>query len=156
MLIPTRSFLGQVPLFLFAFALGWMSLPNTKPRRATTATSELKSSNLRRVDFLGSALLAAFLVVLLLPFELGGSKIAWTDPQIPIYFCIAALLLALFVAAEKRLVSNPLLPLSMFYNRHTVVSFMIMALQCAAQLGVRSRTCLTLQPVPTLTSANTR
>lgn len=118
-----------------------MSLPNTKPRQASSSSSsaagsEPKSSNLRRVDFLGSALLAAFLVVLLLPLELGGSRLAWTDPRIPLCFGAAVLLLVLFVAAEKWLVANPLLPLSMFHSRHTVVSFVIMALQCAAQLGV--------------------
>lgn len=116
-------------------------MPNTKPRR-DPSTEESKSSNLRRVDFLGSALFAAFLVALLLPLELGGSRVAWSDPVIPICVAVAALLLVLFVAAEKWWAANPLLPLSMFRNRHTVAAFIIMALQCAAQLGVRPNTCL--------------
>lgn len=128
--------MGQAPLFLLAFILAWLSMPNTKPCRPV-AEDEAKTSNLRRVDFLGSALFAAFLIVLLLPLELGGSRLAWTDPLIPIFFCVAAVLLALFIAVEKWLSPNPLLPLSMFHDRHVVASFVIIALQTAAQLGVR-------------------
>lgn len=108
-------------------------MPNTKPKRQT---DEAKSRKILRVDFVGSALFAAFLILFLLPLEVGGSKVAWNDPQIPIYFGLSALMLAMFVVVEKYWASNPLLPLSMFYNRHTVVAFVIMALQCAAQLGV--------------------
>lgn len=131
-----RSFLGQTPLFFVAAVLCSVSLPSIKPCRSPSE-DEAKSSNLRKVDFLGSALLATSLVLLLLPLELGGTRIAWTDQQIPFYFGIAALSLALFVAAEKWWSINPLLPLNMFNNRHTVASFILMALQCAAQLGVR-------------------
>lgn len=139
-----RSFIGQVPFFLLAFVLCWISLPNTRPRRRAghppSSPSDQQpsrsSSNLRRVDFLGSALFAAFLVALLLPLELGGSRVPWSDPLIPACVAVAALLLALFVAAERWWAANPLLPLSMFRNRHTVAAFIIMALQCAAQLGV--------------------
>lgn len=108
-------------------------MPNTKP---TQQANEAKSRKILRVDFLGSALFAAVLILFLLPLELGGSKVAWNDPQIPIYFGLSALMLAIFIAVEKRWASNPLLPLSMFHNRHTVAAFVIMALQCAAQLGV--------------------
>lgn len=108
-------------------------MPNTKPKRQA---DEPKSRKIFRVDFVGSALFAAFLILFLLPLELGGSKVAWNDPQIPIYFGLSALMLAIFVVVEKYWASNPLLPLSMFYNRHTVAAFVIMALQCAAQLGV--------------------
>lgn len=134
-LMCNRSFLGQAPLFLLAILLCWVSLPNTKPRHQA---SELKSKKLRRVDFLGSALFAAFLILVLLPLELGGSKIAWNDPRIPLFFGLSAVSLVLLVVVEKRWASNPLLPLSMFCNRHTVAAFVITALQCAAQLGVIS------------------
>lgn len=127
------SFLGQAPLFLLAIILCWVSMPNTKP---THQAVEPKSRKILRVDFLGSALFAGFLILFLLPLELGGSKVAWNDPQIPFYFGLSALMLAIFIVVEKRWASNPLLPLSMFYNRHTVAAFVIMALQCAAQLGV--------------------
>lgn len=88
------------------------------------------------MDFVGSALLASFLILILLPLEIGGNKIPWTDALIPILFGAGVLCLVLFVFVEKWWANNPLLPLNLFYSRHTVVSFLVLALQCAAQLGV--------------------
>lgn len=96
------------------------------------------------MDFLGSALLTTFLVLILLPLEIGGTKVAWTDPWIPVLFCSGAVFLVLFVLAEKYWAANPLLPLSLFCNRHTIVAFTIIALQIAAQLGVRDARCLSV------------
>lgn len=139
-------------------------MPNTKPKHRAGTQPQIPNhttsagKKLGQVDFLGSFLLAAFLILTLLPIEFGGNKIAWTDPQIPIYFGLAAVALGLFIMAEKRRKpSNQLLPLSMFRSRHTVSSFLIILLQLAAQLGVRapstggpSRTPLTFSPPPPL------
>lgn len=97
---------------------------------------ESKFGKLRQVDFVGSALLASFLILILLPLEIGGNKIPWNDILIPILFGAGVLCLILFVIVEKWWATNPLLPLNLFCNRHTVVSFLVLALQCAAQLGV--------------------
>lgn len=116
-------------------------MPNTKPKHSGAvpqASTESTMEKLGQVDMLGSFLFATFLIFTLLPIELGGSKIAWTDSQIPIYFGIAALALVLFIVAEKRRTRYQLLPLGMFRSRHIVASVMIMSLQTAAQLGVRS------------------
>lgn len=91
---------------------------------------------------MGSALLASFLILILLPLEIGGNKIPWTDALIPTLFGAGVLCLVLFVLAEKWWTTNPLLPLNLFCKRHTVVSFLVLALQCAAQLGV---SCMILE-----------
>ncbi|ROW07674.1 hypothetical protein VMCG_03348 [Cytospora schulzeri] len=133
------SFIGQAPIFLLAILLCWSALPNIKPKRQGKQPADVvepKRSKLRQVDFLGSALLTTFLVLILLPLEIGGTKVAWTDPCIPILFCSGAVCLVFFVMAEKYWAANPLLPLSLFCNRHTVVAFLILALQVAAQLGM--------------------
>lgn len=88
------------------------------------------------MDFVGSALLASFLILILLPLEIGGNKIPWTDALIPTLSGAGVLCLVLFVVVEKFWATNPLLPLNLFCSRHTVVSFLVLALQCAAQLGV--------------------
>lgn len=85
---------------------------------------------------MGSALLASFLILILLPLELGGNKIPWTDARIPILFGAGVVCLILFIIVERWWATNPLLPLNLFCSRHTVVSFLVLALQCAAQLGV--------------------
>lgn len=140
-LIPIRSFVGQAPIFAVSILLCWVSLPRTssKPRAAKDSTSskhESQFGKLRQVDFLGSALLASFLILILLPLEIGGNKIPWTDARIPILFSAGVLCLIVFIVVEKWWATNPLLPLNLFCNRHTVVSFLVLALQCAAQLGV--------------------
>lgn len=141
-----RSFTGQAPVFLVAIILCWIALPNSNPKQRRPGqesdADEPKTSKLRRVDFLGSILLAGFLILILLPLEIGGTKIAWTDPRIAALFASGLVCLALFVVAEKRWVTNPLLPLSLFASRHTVVSFVILALQTLAQLGVRTGSVL--------------
>lgn len=138
-MIICRSFIGQAPMFLLALILCWISVPNTKSKHRGPQSGVNVSvfSKLGQADFLGSILFATFLIFVLLPVEFGGTRIAWTDPQIPIYFGIAALSLGLFIVAEKRRTRNQLLPLSMFRSRHTVSAFTIMVLQCGAQLGVR-------------------
>lgn len=88
------------------------------------------------MDFVGSVLLTAFLILILLPLEIGGNKVPWTDALIPTLFGAGVLCLILFVVVEKWWAINPLLPLNLFCSRHTVVSFLVLALQCAAQLGV--------------------
>ncbi|KAK7744070.1 hypothetical protein SLS53_003588 [Cytospora paraplurivora] len=134
------SFTGQAPIFLVAIILCWIALPNFKPKQKRPGqeadADKPWTSKLRQVDFLGSALLAGFLILILLPLEIGGSKIAWTDPRIGALFASGIVCLALFVVAEKRWVSNPLMPLSLFASRHTVVSYVILALQTLAQLGM--------------------
>lgn len=107
--------------------------------------NQSKLGKLRKVDFMGSALLASFLILILLPLEIGGNKISWTDPRIPILFGTGVLCLILFVAVEKWWTTNPLLPLELFCSRHTVVSFLVLALQCAAQLGV---SCMMQKVIP--------
>lgn len=107
---------------------------------STSSKHESKLDKLRQVDFLGSALLASFLILILIPLEIGGNKIPWTDARIPILFGSGVLCLIVFVAVEKWWAINPLLPLNLFCSRHTVVSFIVLALQCAAQLGV---SCMT-------------
>ncbi|KUI57106.1 Vacuolar membrane amino acid uptake transporter fnx2 [Cytospora mali] len=132
------SFVGQAPIFLIAIILCWATLPNTKAKRPGKEPEviESKRSKLSQVDFLGSALLVGFLILILLPMEIGGRKVAWSDPCIPILFGSGAVCLILFVVAEKYWAVNPLLPLSLFCNRHTVAAFFIIALQLSAQLGM--------------------
>ncbi|KAK2597096.1 hypothetical protein N8I77_012964 [Diaporthe amygdali] len=137
--VTIKSFIGQAPIFAISILLCWISLPTmrTNPIMSKDATaSQSKFGKLRQVDFMGSTLLAAFLILILLPLEIGGNKIAWTDARIPIFFGSGFLCLIVFVVVEKRWATNPLLPLKLFYSRHTVVSFLVLALQCAAQLGM--------------------
>jgi EmrB/QacA subfamily drug resistance transporter len=73
-----------------------------------------------RVDFLGSALLAAAVSSLLLVTVWGGDRYAWDSPQIVGLAIGGAILLAAFVWQERR-APEPVLPLRLFHDRVFVV-----------------------------------
>lgn len=100
-------------------------------------TSKTTTKRLARVDFLGSLFLGSLILSLLLPLEIGGIKVPWNHPLIPSLFGLAVILIGLFIATEKWWATEPILPLELFHRRDSVVTFIIMGLQVAAQIGVR-------------------
>jgi len=132
-----RSFGCQVPMLAVAIFLCWRTVPSNLAGRSSNKSSgneeQLNTSGkLARIDFLGSSLLAIFILLLLLPLELGGEKVPWSHPLIPGLFAAAVL----FVLVEKRWTEEPVLDLDLFKQRDAVLGFLIMAFQCAAQVGV--------------------
>ncbi|MFI7129545.1 MFS transporter [Nonomuraea sp. NPDC050153] len=71
-----------------------------------------------RPDLVGAALLAAWLVALLLGISEGGSW-GWTSPGVLGLFAAAAALAALWVAVERR-VAEPLVEMAMLVHRGTI------------------------------------
>ncbi|OCK86845.1 MFS general substrate transporter [Cenococcum geophilum 1.58] len=135
------SFGCQVPMLAVAIFLCWRTVPSNLAGRSSNKSSgneeQLNTSGkLARIDFLGSSLLAIFILLLLLPLELGGEKVPWSHPLIPGLFAAAAISLVLFVLVEKRWTEEPVLDLDLFKQRDAVLGFLIMAFQCAAQVGV--------------------
>ena len=68
------------------------------------------------IDYLGAALVAAGTTSLVLMTSLGGTTYEWASPQIVILGVAGVVLLALFVAVERR-AEEPILPLRLFTNR---------------------------------------
>jgi EmrB/QacA subfamily drug resistance transporter len=68
------------------------------------------------IDYLGAALMAAGTTSLVLMASLGGTTFAWGSPQIVTLGVAGVVLLALFVAVERR-AAEPILPLHLFKNR---------------------------------------
>ncbi|KAH6847089.1 major facilitator superfamily domain-containing protein [Chaetomium sp. MPI-CAGE-AT-0009] len=135
------SFFGQVPPIILAIILVTVSLPGSPSATATSEPSDTVESTtsqkgkLSRVDFKGSVLFALAVLALLLPIELGGVKLPWSHPAIVALFVFSPVLLFVFVAVEKRQ-AEPILPLEIFHRRDAVLSFAILGLQVAAQLGL--------------------
>ncbi|KAM0321785.1 hypothetical protein ACHAQA_009881 [Verticillium albo-atrum] len=137
------SFLGQAPIFMFALLLCMAYLPsNTKPARPNPpgleqpAKPSTARSTLSRIDWIGAALLALTILAFLAPIEIGGSKIPWSHPLIPALLGASAVLAALFALAEARWAVDPIFPLSLLRQRDVVLSYAIILLQTAAQLGL--------------------
>ena len=99
----------NLPVGLVALALTGAFLPATQHRVAHV------------IDYLGAALLALATTSLVLMTSLGGTTYAWGSAPTVILGVAGVLLLALFVAAERRAV-EPVLPLRLFSNRVFSVS----------------------------------
>ena len=101
-------FVGQVPLTLLAVAVGWLVLP-VVPRRVGV-----------RFDVAGTVLLAAGSVSLLVALN-RGPQLGWTSPAVLAGFALCPVLLAGFVAVERR-VASPLLPVRYLRDRNFAAS----------------------------------
>jgi EmrB/QacA subfamily drug resistance transporter len=74
-----------------------------------------------RIDYLGAAVLAGGLSLIVLSTSLGGTTYAWGSPTIILMLAAGALLLVAFPFIEQR-ASEPILPLELFRNRVFVVT----------------------------------
>ena len=108
------AFLIQVPLTVVAAVMVYIHLDTSY---AGTPTK----SSIRRVDFLGSSLLIATLVLLLLGLNSGGNTLPWDHPLILAAFAAFALSFCIFVLVETKIAAEPILPLRLLLNR-TVAS----------------------------------
>jgi hypothetical protein len=133
-------------MLIVATFLCWRTLPSDLGRRqgqdsvpgrdSGSNQHPNESGKLSRIDFLGASLLAVFILLFLLPLELGGEEVTWSHPLIPGLFVGAVVFLVLFVHVEKRCTKEPILDLDLFKQRDVVICLLIIAFQSAAQLGV--------------------
>lgn len=133
------SFLGQAPVIALAIVLCAFCLPASTSGRTTSDLDDGSTSSawkqLRRIDFKGAVIFGAMILALLVPAELGGDYLPWSHPIIIGLFASSIALLYVFVAVEKR-TAEPIIPLEIFQNRDAVLSYAIMGLMGAAQVGV--------------------
>ncbi|EPE08354.1 major facilitator superfamily transporter [Ophiostoma piceae UAMH 11346] len=134
------SFIGQVPLMLIAVALCQIYLPSNAEqfkggKRVEPDHSVSSWERLKSVDFLGSLLLALTLLTLLMPMEIGGSKVPWSSPIIPALFGVGVILFFFFLRTERRAI-EPVVPLEIFSIRDANLSIFVQMTQLAAQLGL--------------------
>ena len=127
------SFLGQVPFAGVAFVLVWMILPS---RVRGSLDEEVRGSKLSRVDFLGATLMALSILSLLLPLEIGGERIPWSDYRVASLFTAALFFGALFLAVEGWVSKEPIIPMSVLRHKEVLLSSLIMLCQVAAQVGL--------------------
>lgn len=133
------SFLGQAPVVIFALILCAICLPASTPTHVSPDSGDdlPKSAwqQLYRIDFRGAFLFGAMILAFLVPTELGGDHLPWGHPIIIILFASSIVLLMVFIAVEKR-TEEPIIPLEIFHNRDAVLSYLILGLQGAAQIGM--------------------
>jgi EmrB/QacA subfamily drug resistance transporter len=97
-------FYVNIPLGILAFGVLAVTLPSRREEAHY------------RIDYLGAAVLAAALSVIVLLCTLGGTSYAWGSPTIIGLAVVAILLIAAFVSIEHR-AAEPVLPPRLFRDR---------------------------------------
>jgi EmrB/QacA subfamily drug resistance transporter len=87
-----------------------------------------------RIDYVGSALLAAFTTAALLVMSWGGSEYGWTSPTI-LGLAAAAVALLVLLIMQERANGDPLLPPRLFINAVFSRGVLIAALNSGAMFG---------------------
>jgi hypothetical protein len=130
--------------------LCWAVLPSNKAKQNFTELHRSKETGgrLARIDFLGAALMAAMTLFFLLPIEIGGVKLPWSHPVVPVLFGLSGVLAIFFVITEAWWAKEPIFPLQLLRQRDAVASYLIMGFQVAAQLGVSARLIHSIILVP--------
>ncbi|KAI0146708.1 major facilitator superfamily domain-containing protein [Pestalotiopsis sp. NC0098] len=131
------SFLGQAPIFAVATLICWYILPPLKPESSDVAGgSDSLGKKLGRIDFTGAVLLGLGIFSLMLPVEIGGSKLPWGHPVIVGLFAVGGLLLTAFFFVEKIWAREPIFPVRLLRNKNAVLCFLIAGCQLSAQLAM--------------------
>ena len=107
------AFLLQIPLTVVSALMVYIYVDKVP----AVSVKESDKPSIRRVDFLGSVLLVAALVVLLLGLNSGGSIVPWSHPLILSSFPLAAVLLCAFVFVEERVATEPVIPVRLLLDR---------------------------------------
>ena len=94
-----------------------------------------RSARKLHVDYRGGALLVGTTVPLLLGFSWAGSQYAWGDPRVIGAFSISAVLLVVFLLAERGLGESAILPLIMFKQRAYAVASVVMLVVGVGMFG---------------------
>src|SRR2546423_2578901 len=97
-------FYVNLPLGLVALAVLAATLPTVQGRERPV------------IDYLGAGLLAGGLTAIVLVTSEGGTTWAWDSPQVILIAALGVMLLAFFLAAERR-AREPVLPLTLLRDR---------------------------------------
>ncbi|MAT49699.1 MAG: MFS transporter [Porticoccaceae bacterium] len=103
------------------------------------------------IDYLGSVLLTATVVPMLLAFSWAGQRYAWSSPEILSLLATTLIALALFIVVENR-AQSPILPLMLFTNSVFTVSNLIVFVMGASMFGSLMYLPLFLQGVMELSA----
>ncbi|KAH9940252.1 efflux pump antibiotic resistance protein [Amylocystis lapponica] len=103
----------NVPIEMVAIvAIVWL-LPLKKVEGSTR-------QKLKKIDYLGVAIIVTSIVLVLLSLNWGGTTFAWDSVQILCTLLIGVTLMAVFILVEGRLAQLPIVPLHIFRSRTVV------------------------------------
>ncbi|KAJ3102662.1 hypothetical protein HDU97_000359 [Phlyctochytrium planicorne] len=79
--------------------------------------------SLLEIDWLGTFLLITAVILILIPLQGGGTLYAWNSATVITLFIVGFLFLAAFIIVEGWYATNPVIPFSLFKNKHVVATF---------------------------------
>lgn len=127
----------QCPFSALAILLVWWKLKAKKPLdNSEEEDKETLSQKLRRIDFLGAALMMTTILSLLLAVEMGVGKRSVFDPFLLGLIVMTLCTGTLFCFVENYWAKEPIFPLHLFGCRAVWTSYSILAIQNALQLTV--------------------
>ncbi|QRV95366.1 major facilitator superfamily transporter [Ceratobasidium sp. AG-Ba] len=105
-----------VPITSVCIAQLWWMLPQNK-------MSANFGEKLRMIDFTGSVVSLAAVVLILVPLSGGGTYYSWNSALVISMISVGSVLAILFILVEWRLASLPILPLYLFRNRNILIIY---------------------------------
>ncbi|CAG8483598.1 12478_t:CDS:2 [Ambispora gerdemannii] len=78
---------------------------------------------LKRIDYIGTTLLVASIVAILLPLNWGGNTYPWDSATVISLFCVGAVLTCAFIFVEFRIAVEPVIPQRLFKIRNPVLVY---------------------------------
>ncbi|KAL4863350.1 hypothetical protein BDV12DRAFT_202194 [Aspergillus spectabilis] len=126
------AFLLQAPLLGIAALLVFVQLKLVRPEAPDAADRP----GIRRIDFRGAILLTASICSLILLLDQGGKLFAWSSVPALILASGGVLTLALFIYTELYVAAEPIFDLHILRRPNITPSYLIGALQVAAQVGM--------------------
>ncbi|KAJ3061161.1 hypothetical protein HDU99_005649, partial [Rhizoclosmatium hyalinum] len=87
------------------------------------SAKESFAESFRKIDLLGTVLLVAAVICLLIPIQGGGTQYAWDSPLVISLFIVGTILLAAFIYVEGWVAKNPVLSFELFQNKLALAVF---------------------------------
>lgn len=131
-----RSFIGQAPLTALAFVLVTYNLKPLSSRFNSNTRCVPLHSRLDRIDFLGAILISIIVVAFILAIDLPSRGTSWTSPVVLSLLVAAAILGTFFLFFEQKYALEPIFPPRLLLVQNVATSYLIAALQTAAQLAL--------------------
>lgn len=113
-------FIIAVPIIIVALAMVVILLPLKKVEGSV-------KSKLAKIDYLGTALVLAGTVLLLLGLNWGGQQYSWDSPHVLVTLILGCVIFVVFAFVEARFAALPLVPMRLF-KVPTVCSVLVQTL----------------------------
>ncbi|KAM0755600.1 MFS general substrate transporter [Meredithblackwellia eburnea MCA 4105] len=146
------AFLIQVPFCVLHFAMAWWKVEYsfaTTPEPKTDIWAKIK-----RVDFLGSAILVVAVATGLVGLSLGGNELPWSDPTVWVSLIVSVVLLFAFVMVEIYVAHEPLLAPDLLFTQTPGFVSLANFFASLAQLAILYTVPVWFSSVKGMTNAN--